>query len=111
MRSKTKECPGVPRDGTAEMNPTKNHQVAGLIPGLAQWIKDPVLLWPWCRLAAVALTGPLGLGTSIRMSQVWPLKKKKKGKQQQQKQECQKPPEAGRGLDFPLEPLERVRPC
>ena len=30
--------------GAAEMNPTKNHEVEGLIPGLAQWVKDPVLL-------------------------------------------------------------------
>ena len=22
-------------------NPTRNHGVAGLIPGLAQWVKDP----------------------------------------------------------------------
>ena len=27
----------------SKMNPTKNHEVAGLIPGLAQWIKDLVL--------------------------------------------------------------------
>ena len=27
---------------------------AGLIPGLAQWVKDLALLWLWCRLAAVA---------------------------------------------------------
>ena len=43
---------GSSRHGTAETNPTKNHEVVGLIPGLAQWVKDPVLLW--CRLAATA---------------------------------------------------------
>ena len=24
------------------MNPTRNHEVSGLIPGLAQWVKDLV---------------------------------------------------------------------
>ena len=31
------------RRSEVEMNPTRNHEVAGLIPGLDQWVKDPVL--------------------------------------------------------------------
>ena len=31
---------GSSRGGTAEVNPTRNHEVVGLIPGLVQWVKD-----------------------------------------------------------------------
>ena len=55
-------------------NPTRNPEVAGSIPDLAQWVKDPIaiscgvghrcgldseLLWLWCRPAVTAPIRPL----------------------------------------------------
>ena len=45
--------------GSVETNPTHHREDSGLIPGLAQWVKDLVLLWLWCRQAAGALIPPL----------------------------------------------------
>ena len=64
-------------------NPTCIHEAMGSIPGLVQWVKDPVLLWLWCRLAATALIRPLAWEPPYAVGAAQEHKKDKKKKKKQ----------------------------
>ena len=54
-----KKSIGVPVVAQWLTNPTRNHEVAGSVPALAQWVDDLALPWPQCGPAAAAPIGPL----------------------------------------------------
>ena len=61
-------------------NPTRNYEVLGSIPGPAQWVEDPVLLWLWCsRPAATAPIKPLAWEPPYAAGEALKSKKKKIG--------------------------------
>ena len=63
------------------MNPTSNHEVVGSIPGLAQKVEDPALLWLWHRPAAVALIRRLAWEPPYAVGAALEREKKKKRKE------------------------------
>ena len=62
-------------------NPARNHEVAGSIPGLVQWVKAPVLLWLWCRPAATAPIRPLAWEPPYAMRTALEMTKRQKKKE------------------------------
>ena len=76
---------------TVETNPTRNHRVVGLIPGLAQWVNNPALLWLWGRPAAVALIRPLTWGPPYAAGAALKKKKKRKEKEERTQEELTLP--------------------
>ena len=84
---------GVPVVAQWLTNMTRNNEVVGLIPSLAQWVKDPALPELWCRLqtrlgsliavapAATAQIRLLAWGSHPRNGKK-PKKKKKKKKEE-----------------------------
>ena len=72
------------------MNPARNHEVVGSIPGLNQLVKDPPLQWLWCRLPATAPIQPLAweppyaAGMALKGQKKKDQKKKKKNEKQTQ---------------------------
>ena len=69
---------GSSHHGSVITNLTSIHEDKGLIPGLAQWVKAPALLWLWCRPAAATLIQLLDWELPYATGMALKSKKKKK---------------------------------
>ena len=61
-----------------------------MIPGLAQWVKNPELLWLWCRPAAAAVILPLAWEPPCAMGAALKKKKKKRERERERKEKKKK---------------------
>ena len=68
-------------------NLTRNHEVADLIPSLAQWVKDLALLWPWQRPVTTAPIRPLALKSSYAVETA--LEKAKRQKEERRRKKVE----------------------